>query len=170
MNFGVVLGNNGNVFNKLIDNVKIFRTGYQFGINGNFGTYSFFISPGIYYQNVTINNQFEKLEPFVKSPRLKTAKAKIIMGYQTDLITKKIKFRIGGGINGNLILNVDDNTENFSINTLEDTYFAYDFDIGIDFFIINFNVSYEKSIKDVFLNGLQKHKFDSFVFSTGILF
>lgn len=167
-NFGVVMGNNGNALNGINDSLYSFREGYQFGVLGNFGTYSFFISPGLYYKNITINNNFEKIDPFVKSPRLKIAKAKVVMGYQTDIISKKIKFKVGGGVNGNYIISIDDNGEDFSFNTLEDTHWAYSFDIGIDFFIVNINLSYEKSIKEVF-KGSKDYKFDYFILSAGIL-
>lgn len=169
-NFGVVMGNNGNALNGINDSLYSFREGYQFGVLGNFGTYSFFISPGVYFKDITINNNFEKIDPFVKSPRLKIANAKVVMGYQTDILSKNIKFKVGGGVNGNYIISIDDNSEDFSFNTLEDTHWAYNFDIGIDFFIININLSYEKSIKEVFSRTPDdKYKFDYFILSAGIL-
>ena len=167
VNIGAVAGNNGNL---ITDSLRTYRTGYQIGVTGNFGTYNFFISPGVFFKDITINNRFNEIKPFVKSPRIKFAKAKIIIGYQTNLITKKIKFRIGGGINGNYIININDNNEDFSINTLEDTYLAYNFDIGLDFFILSFNLSYEKSVKNVLTNSVDGNKFDFLILSAGVIF
>lgn len=167
--FGVVIGNDGNVLKKYKNDVRTFRNGYQVGLKANFGTYSFYISPGIFYKSVTIDTSFTKIEPFVKSPSLKIGKAKVVIGYQTNLFTKKIKFKLGGGLNGNYVLSISDNNQDYDFVNITDKYLAYNVDIGLDVFFLNFNISYEKSLKDVFV-GTPNHKFDFIVLSAGVLF
>ena len=167
--FGIVVGNNGDILKKGKNDVITFRNGYQVGLKANFGAYSFYISPGVYYKSITIDTSFTKIKPFEKGPGLKIGKAKVVIGYQTNLITKKIKFKVGGGLNGNYILSISDNNQNYDFNNITDTYFAYNVDVGLDVYFLNFNISYEKSLKDVFVST-PKHKFDFLVFSAGILF
>lgn len=171
VSFGSVIGNNGTLLNSEndTDTVKSFRNGYQVGLKANFGTYSFYISPSIHYKSVTVKNSFEKINAFQKSPSLKIGKAKVVIGYQTNLFTKKIKFKIGGGLNGNYILNIADNDEGFTFNDVKDVYLAYNIDIGFDILIVNINISYEKSLKDTYVST-PNHKFDFLVFSAGVMF
>ncbi len=167
--FGIVIGNNGNILSVAKDTVRTFRNGYQIGLKANFGTYSFYISPSVFFKNITIDNSFKKINPFEKSPSLKIGKAKVVIGYQTNLFTKRIKFKLGGGLNGNYILAIADNPQSYNFNNITDTYIAYNIDVGVDVFFLNFNISYEKSLKDVFIID-PKHKFDFLVFSAGVLF
>ena len=166
--FGVVTGKDGNLL-KSKDSIRTYRNGYQIGLKANFGTYSFYISPSIFYESITIDTSFKKINPFEKSPSLKIGKAKVVVGYQTNLLTKKIKFKIGGGINGNYILSIADNNMNYTFNTITDRYIAYNIDVGFDIFFLNFNISYEKSLNDIFVEN-PKHKFDFLVLSAGVLF
>lgn len=168
--FGIVVGGNGELLNNLNDSINTFRNGYQVGILGSFGAYSFFVSPGIYFEDFTINKDFTKIDPFIKSPRMKMAKAKVVMGYQTDILTKKLKFKIGGGLNGSYLLSISDNNEDYTFNNLEDTYLGYNIDIGLDIFFVNINLSYEKSLKDTFTKENSEHKSDFLVLSAGVLF
>jgi len=167
--FGVVIGSNGNVLKKEKSNKRTFRNGYQIGLKANFGTYSFYISPSIFYKSITIDTSFTKIKPFEKGSSLKIGKAKVVIGYQTNLFTKKIKFKFGGGLNGNYVLSISDNSQNYDFNNITDTYFGYNVDVGLDIFFLNFNISYEKSLKDVFVST-PNHKFDFLVFSAGVLF
>ncbi len=166
--FGVVTGKDGNLL-KSKDSIRTYRNGYQIGLKANFGTYSFYISPSIFYESITIDTSFKKINPFEKSPSLKIGKAKVVVGYQTNILTKKIKFKIGGGINGNYILSIADNNMNYTFNTITDRYIAYNIDVGFDIFFLNFNISYEKSLNDIFVEN-PKHKFDFLVLSAGVLF
>ncbi len=170
MNFGIVMGSNGNFVQDTLKSISSFRNGYQIGVLGNFGTYSFFVSPGIYFKDFTIKKDFNKIDPFEKSPRIKLAKAKITLGYQTNLITRKIKLKFGGGLNGNYIININNNDEGYNFDTLEDTYLGYNIDIGLDFFSFTFNISYEKSIKEVLTLNKKSSGLDFIILTGGILF
>ncbi len=167
MNFGVVVGDNGNIIQ---DSVYSFRNGYQVGVFGNFGTYGFFVSPGLYFKSVTIDNSFNKIEPFRVSPAIKIAKAKIIFGYQTNLFTRKIKLKLGGGMNGNYVILIDKNDADFNFNTLNDKFLGYNIDIGLDFFFLTFNISYEKSVKEVLSANGNNSGLDFFILSAGFMF
>jgi hypothetical protein len=169
-NFGVAIGGNGELMNNSKDSINTFKNGYQVGILGTFGTYSFFISPGIYYEDITINKGYSKVDPFIKSPRMKLAKAKVVMGYQTNLLTKRVKFKIGGGVNGSYLLNIAENDMDYTFNNLEDNYLGYSIDLGLDFFFININLSYEKSLKNTFTKLDNKHKSDFLILSAGVSF
>ena len=167
MNFGVVVGDNGNIIQ---DSTKTFRNGYQIGVLGNFGTYSFFISPGVYFKDVTINKDYKDITPFERSPRIKIAKAKVILGYQTNILTRKIKLKFGGGMNGNYVINISDNDEGYNFDTLNDTYMGYNIDIGLDFFSLTFNISYEKSIKEILTLKDKKSSLDFIILTAGFVF
>ncbi len=167
MNFGVVAGDNGNIIQ---DSAKTFRNGYQIGVLGNFGTYSFFISPGVYFKDVTIKKDYKDIAPFERSPRIKIAKAKVILGYQTNILTRKIKLKFGGGMNGNYVINISDNDEGYNFDTLNDTYMGYNIDIGLDFFSLTFNISYEKSIKEILTLKDKKSSLDFIILTAGFVF
>ncbi len=167
MNFGIVAGNNGNIIQ---DSTRTFRNGYQIGILGNFGTYSFFISPGIYFNDVTINKDYKEIAPFEIAPRIKTAKAKLTLGYQTNVLTRKIKLKFGGGMNANYIISISDNDEGYNFDTLDDSYMGYNIDMGLDFFFLTFNISYEKSIREILTLNDKKSGLDFIILTAGIVF
>jgi len=168
--FGIVIGDDGDLTSKTENDTYTYRNGYQFGVLGTFGTYNFFISPGLYYKNITIVNKFDKIDPFVSSPKIKIAKAKVVMGYQANILTKRIKLKLGGGLNGNYLLSIDDNSEDYTFNNMEDNYLGYSIDLGLDIFFININLSYEKSLKDVYTKTDNSHKMDYLILSAGVLF
>jgi hypothetical protein len=170
MNFGAVAGSNGNIIQDTVNNDVIFRNGYQIGVLGNFGTYSFFVSPGIYFKDFTIKKDFDKINPFERSPRIKLTKAKVVLGYQTNLFTRKIKLKFGGGMNGNYIINISDNDEGYNFDSLQDTYWGYNIDMGLDFFSLTFNISYEKTVKEVLSINDKRSKLDFIILSAGIMF
>ncbi len=166
--FGMVVGNNGDLSQFKMDGEKKFRIGYQAGLNANFGTYNLIISPGIYYRNITLDNNFEKLDPFVKSPRLNIIRSKAVLSYQTDIGTKRIKLRIGGGLNGSYIVKIDSGYDkNYEI--LRDSYYGYNLDLGLDFYFLTFGVSYEKTLIDIISSDSIKSKFDAIEMSVGII-
>ncbi|MEZ4908858.1 MAG: hypothetical protein R2771_14745 [Saprospiraceae bacterium] len=72
IDFGVLEGNNGNMFGdttfQIPSKTNTFRNGFVVGLKGVFGTYGFFLSPGIYYQDYTVQNDFNIVSPFEKSP------------------------------------------------------------------------------------------------------
>ena len=171
IDFGIMTGGNGNLLGDSLvsfpNSVKEFRNGYTAGVKAFFGTYGFFISPGLYYQDYTIKNNYEKLNPFVKSPRIRSAKAKAILGYQADMLKRKLNFRLGGGLNYNYIIIIEKNNSGIDFQTINDKYFAYNFDVGLDIYFLNLGLSYERSISDVIKS---KNKFDFIVFTAGINF
>lgn len=169
VSFGAIIGNNGDLLKSKKDSVNTFRNGYQIGLKADFGAYSFYISPSVFYEDITIYNSFKNINPFQKSPSLKIGKAKLVFGYQTNLVTKNIKFKIGGGLNGNYVLNISQNNENLSFNDIKDVYAAYNIDVELDVFFVNLSVSYEKSLKEVYVNT-PNHKYDLLVFSAGVMF
>ncbi|HHB52621.1 MAG TPA: hypothetical protein ENK75_06230 [Saprospiraceae bacterium] len=167
ISFGSVLGDNGNIIN---DNVKTFRNGYQTGVFGSFGTYSIFISPGIYYKSFTIDTVYNKLNPFERAPGIKMVKGKLTLGYQTKLLTRKIKLKIGAGINESYILSISGNDQGINFDTADDYYTGYNIDIGLDFFSLYLNVSYEKSINEVLSINGNKSGLDFIILSAGVYF
>jgi len=169
-NFGIVVGNNGNLLNSSGDSIRTYRNGYQIGVKASFGTYSFFIAPSINFKDISISNSFNSVNPFEKTPRLKIMKAKFVIGYQKSIITKKIIFKIGGGLNESLIVSVSDNKEGYSLENLEDKYLAYNIDIGFDIFKFSINLSYEKSLKNIYIANENEHKFDYLILTTGLMF
>lgn len=169
--FGILAGNNGNLLGDSLtsfpESFKEFRNGYTTGVKARFGTYSFFISPGLYYQDYTIKNSYERLSPFVKSPRIRSAKGKVIVGYQADMMKRKLNFRLGGGLNYNYIIIIDKNNSAIDFKTVNDKYLGYNFDIGLDIYFLNLGLSYERSIPNVIKSS---KKFDFFVVTAGINF
>jgi hypothetical protein len=171
IDFGVITGNNGKMLGdstiSFPNSLKEFRNGYNAGFKAYFGTYSFFISPGIYYQEYTIKNDYKSPDPFVDSPRIRSAKAKAVIGYQADMFKRKLNLRLGGGLNYNYIIKIDNNPYGVDFQTLSDKYLAYNFDIAFDIFFVNLGLSYEKSIPKI-LNS--QKKFDFIIISAGISF
>lgn len=169
--FGILAGNNGNLLGDSLtgfpESIKEFRNGYSAGLKACFGTYGFFLSPGLYYQDYTISNKYVNLDPFIKSPRIRSAKAKVIVGYQADMLKRKLNFRLGGGLNYNYIIIIDKNNLAIDFQTINDKYLAYNFDVGLDIFFLNLGLSYERSIPDVIKS---KNKFDFFILTAGINF
>lgn len=157
----------GDSTNSFPNSLKEFRNGYNAGIKAYFGTYSFFISPGIYYQEYTIKSDYKSPDPFVDSPRIRSAKAKAVVGYQADMLKRKLNLRLGGGLNYNYIIKIDNNPYGVDFQTLSDKYLAYNFDIAFNVFFVNLGLSYEKSIPKI-LNS--QKKFDFIIISAGISF
>ncbi len=165
---GILVGSDGNLPNLISNDEKKFRIGYQAGINANFGTYNFIISPGIFYRNITIDDGFKKIDPFVKTPRFHIAKSKIILSYQADLGSKKIKMRLGGGANGSYLI-MSDLVDNSNWNVVNDVYYGYNFDFGFDFYFLTFLFSYEKSLIDTLSYKNNNSRLDFFEMSVGII-
>lgn len=171
LDFGGLIGNNGSIFGdttfKIPSKDMNFRNGYILGLKGVFGTYGFFISPGIYFQSESIDRSFKIINPLVKSPSMKKLKAKSILGYKFDMFSDNFTFRVGGGVNWNYLISIDNNNYNYSFSTLKDQYLAYNFDLGFDFNFFNLSLSYEKSLKNVLIDN---DKFDNLILTAGIDF
>lgn len=169
MVFGIIAGNNGNILdenNSLIPkNLQHFRNGYTIGVNGVFGTYGFFISPGAYFKDYTISGYYNKIEPFVSAPRIKSIKAKSIIGYQAGFLKNRIKFRFGGGLNYNYIVTINKNDLGVGFNTVNDNYLAYSIDLGVDLYILTFGLGYERTFSEVIKPDI---KMDFLVLTAGI--
>ena len=165
MDFGIVMGGDGNMIS---DSIAGFRNGYTLGMHGDYGTYGFYISPGVYFQDFTIDNNYKYIEPFVKSERIKLLKAKVLLGYKTNLFTRKLKFKFGGGFNGSYIINIAKNDKGVDFKSLSDTYYAYSFDVGLDIFSVSVNLSYEKTLKEVLSLQGNSGYFDFVIVTLGV--
>ncbi|MGE5354844.1 MAG: hypothetical protein ACM3PT_01270 [Deltaproteobacteria bacterium] len=169
--FGILAGKNGNLTGDSItgfpNSLKQFRNGYNAGVKATFGTYSFFISPGLYYQEYTVKNDFTSLNPFIDSPRIRSVKAKVALGYQAYTLKRKINFRLGGGLNYNYVISIDKNVQGYDFKTIEDRYLAYNVGIDADAFFISLGLSYERSIPKILNSDI---KFDFLIFSAGFNF
>ena len=167
--FGIIAGNNGNIIGDSISiipkNLEKFRNGYTIGINGVFGTYGFFISPGAYFKDYTISGNYNMIEPFVNAPRIKSVKAKTIIGYQANFFSNSVKFRFGGGLNYNYIVTINKNDLGVGFNTVRDNYLAYSFDLGFDLYFLTFGLGYEKTFSEVIKPD---NKLDFLVLTAGI--
>jgi hypothetical protein len=167
--FGAIAGNNGNTLDDSVSVIPVklnqFRNGYTLGINGVFGTYGFFISPGAYYKDYTISEEYSKLQPFVTAPRIKSIKAKTIIGYQAGFLNNKINFRFGGGLNYNYIVTINKNDLGVGFNTVNDNYLAYSFDLGFDLYFLTFGLGYESTFSEVIK---PETKMQFLVFTAGI--
>ncbi len=89
-----------------------------------------------------------------------------MLSYQTDIGTKRIKLRIGGGLNGSYIIKADA-INNYEI--LKDSYYGYNFDLGFDFYFLTLGFSYEKTLVDIISSGSTKSRFDAIGMSVGII-
>lgn len=162
---GILLGDDGDFINNYAQG---FRNGYMIGLKGDYGTYEVFISPGIYFQSFTINNNYKKVKPFVRDERINMLKAKALLGYKTYFLTRKTKFKFGGGITANYIINIAKNDKGVNFKTLSDTYWGYTLDTGFEIFSISLSVSYEKPFKEILKIDDKRSYFDFLVFSLSI--
>ena len=164
---GIIMGGDGDFLGEYSNG---FRNGVLAGIKGEYGTYGFFLSPGIYFQNFTISKKYTQVKPFVDDKRINMLKAKALLGYKTDVFTRKIKFKFGGGINANYIINIQKNDAGIDFKTLSDTYWGYTVETGIDILSFSLSLSYDKSFKEIWHIEDNKGYFDFMILTLGFKF
>lgn len=128
-----------------------FHSGFYFGLNGRFGSYTWYFSPGAYYYRLDL---FSYDEPgfFSKNDRITMIKIPIDLGARI-IRTPVFNFRMYAGGIINYIESVDENDKGITIERYNDIHFGVGGGMGIDLFWLTLDVRYEKGISGLLIDN-----------------
>ena len=130
-----------------------YHSGFFVGLNGRFGSYTFYLSPGAYYSRMDIKSS-SKIGFFQKKRRITMIKIPIDIGARI-IRNPVFNFRAYGGGVINYIESVDEDATTMSLQEYNDIHFGINAGLGVDLWWLTFDVRYEKGISGMLLNNSQ---------------
>lgn len=128
-----------------------YHSGFYAGLNGRFGAYTWYLSPGVYYYRFDILSS-EKVDFFSKRERVTMVKIPVDLGARI-IRTPVFNFRLYGGGVINYIESIDENPQNITIDRYNDIHFGLNAGAGIDLWWLTLDVRYEKGLSGVLLDN-----------------
>ena len=143
------------------------HSGFFIGLNGRFGSYTWYLSPGAYYYRLDILSD-EEVDFFGGKERITMVKIPIDLGARL-IRTPVFNFRLYAGGVINYIESVDENAQNITIDRYNDIHFGLNAGVGMDFWWLTLDLRYEKGLSGILIDDGQA-KSDYLSAGVGIFF
>lgn len=127
-----------------------FHSGFYVGLNGRFGSYTFYLSPGAYYYRLDVNSS-DKIGFFQKKERFTMVKIPIDIGVRV-IRNPVFNFRVYGGGVLNYIESVDEDATSIDLEEYNDIHFGINAGLGVDLWWLTLDVKYEKGISGMLIS------------------
>jgi len=156
LQFGPVLVGDLNLAS--FSDTAFLKKGYRIGVDARIGPYGFYLSPGLHYYGIDIESS-TGFNFFNSAPKYHIIKGPINLGYKM-FISRKVKFRVQGGIDVNYVLLIDDNDSDIGFKDINDAYFGLNLAAGIDFSHFTIDLNYESGLTNALKdNGNSKFNY-----------
>ena len=126
-----------------------------------------FFNPGLAYERYNLNSS-GSFNAFNGHPQVHFLKGYVNMGFyliHTDLF--KMRLSLGGNVN--YVSGVDDNPEEYQREAFNETAFGANGILGLDFWVLTFDLGYEQALTDFFAN-MDKNRNRFWTISSGVFF
>ena len=144
-----------------------YHSGYYVGINGRFGSYTWYIAPGAYYYRFDL---LSDADPEFFSGKEQFTMVKIPVDLGARIIRNPVfNFRAYAGGVINYLESIDENPHNLTIERFNDIHFGINAGIGVDLWWLTLDVRYEVGLSS-FLLDVQDSRSDYLSAGLGIFF
>lgn len=123
-------------------------SGYHGSLTGRLGKNYWYLRPGVEVHKVQLLPH-KMLDPFRDEPGMVMVKFPAQLGLRL-IKTENFNLRITGGMQFTYILSIEDNTENFNFETLQETQFGALVGAGLDLGFMTFDVNFEKGMTELY--------------------